>query len=101
VSLRIAHTVIETDAAPASSRRAIAEEWAASHQDRAANDVVDVSFEPVSSIPPPPAPDNSEEARADVIATLEAERRVEFGGFTHRHPPVGCAICQRSAAVYR
>ena len=101
MSLRIAHTVIETDPVPVSSRRAIAEERAAGPQPRAADDVVDVSFEPISSITPPAAADTGEEARANVIATLEAERRAEFGGFTHRHPSVGCAFCQRAAAVYR
>jgi hypothetical protein len=100
VSLRIANTVVELDQARGSGR-AIADEAAVSQIARGSDDVVDVSFEPVRSIQPAPEHESRDEARAGVIAALEAERRAEFGAFTHRHTPGDCGFCRRAVAAYR
>jgi hypothetical protein len=102
VSLRIANTVVELDPARVSGR-APADERTVSVSEIApgANDVVDVSFEPVRSIQSVPDRESRDEARANVIATLEAERRAELGAFTHRHTPGHCGFCRRAVAAYR
>jgi hypothetical protein len=100
VSLRIANAVVELDQARLSGR-AGADERAVRPIVPGASDVVDVSFEPVQSIQPLPDHESRDEARANVIATLEAERRAEFGAFTHRHTPGDCGFCRRAVAAYR
>jgi len=100
VSLRIANTVVELEQAR-SPGRAIADEPAVSQMARRSGDVVDVSFEPVRSLQSLPEHESGDEARASVIATLEAERRAEFGAFTHRHTPGDCGFCRRAVAAYR
>ncbi len=71
----------------------------------AANDrtnIVDVVFEPVTFVSAPPANAvSSVEAAADVIMTLESERRAAVGDYNHRHVATDCAFCRRAVAAYR
>jgi len=71
-----------------------------------APDFVDVAFEPVlvpfrpPAVAAPPAT-TADEARLEVLMTLDSERRAELGEYNHRHTAGDCGYCRRAVAAYR